>query len=76
MALYQHFKGKIYTYIGEAIHTENLENLVIYKNSDGKLFARPVEMFFGHVNQDGYCGTRFRPIRRFGLRWILSFFNR
>jgi len=52
MTKYQHYKGGIYTLITFAQHTENNEDLVIYQNKDGEVFARPHDMFFGDVEKE------------------------
>lgn len=68
---YQHFKGKTYSVVGEAKHTENGETLMIYREKNGsKLWARPSEMFFGSDPQTGRI--RFEPlftheIKRIGI---------
>ncbi len=57
---YKHFKGKdkVYEVIGEAIHTETEEILVIYKEyncnnkNEFKMFARPQKMFLEEVPED------------------------
>ena len=41
---YRHFKGNIIEVVAIAKHTETLEELVIYKNSEN-IWARPVSMF-------------------------------
>lgn len=66
MKLYRHYKNKAYKYIGEAKHSETLEDLVIYEtlyeNKLGKVWARPKEMFFDTVEVDGKTTPRFQPI--------------
>lgn len=62
MSKYQHFKGGIYEYLFTAIHSETDENLVIYKNDKGIVFARPYGMFFENVMHDGKCIPRFRAL--------------
>lgn len=47
---YKHYKGSIYTATGMATHTEDEEGLVIYKDEKGCIWARPMEMFFGYLN--------------------------
>lgn len=44
---YRHFKGNEYEVIGVAKHSENLEELVIYKAlyGEGQIWARPVSSF-------------------------------
>lgn len=53
---YKHSKsGKNYLVIGEALHTEDEEILVLYKplygreNFRKKVFARPKKMFLGEI---------------------------
>lgn len=52
--VYRHFKGGTYVVIGEALHTETDEELVIYMSTklDGKFWCRPKEMFYGYT-KDG-----------------------
>jgi hypothetical protein len=47
---YKHYKGGIYTTTGMATHTETNEGLVIYKDDKDCIWARPMEMFFGYLN--------------------------
>lgn len=63
LGLYKHFKGKIYEVIGEAKHSETLENLVVYQTKYGKkqIWARPVKIFLEKIN----VGTRHCPVPRF-----------
>lgn len=62
--LYRHFKGGIYEIITIARHTENLEELVIYRDvhNASKVFARPVAMFMSEVDHEKYpeSDERFR----------------
>ena len=44
-ALYRHFKGGLYRVCGFATHTETRETMVIYEDVEGKIWARPIEMF-------------------------------
>lgn len=60
---YRHFKGKLYRLITIARHSETLEEMVVYQTLyDGSIWVRPVEMFFGEVERDGYAGPRFKPV--------------
>lgn len=49
--MYRHFKGNIYEILGVAVHTETLENLVIYASlKDSKvIWARPLSNFLDKV---------------------------
>jgi hypothetical protein len=62
MKKYQHYKGHTYEFITEAIHSETDEKLVIYKNKDGQVFARPFNMFHEKVEKDGKLIPRFKEI--------------
>jgi len=66
---YKHYKGKKYEVIGLALHSETLEELVIYRAlydseefGHNALWARPKSMFLGTVNLDGKEIPRFRHI--------------
>lgn len=54
MKLYRHYKNKPYKYLGEAKHSETLEDLVLYEclypNETSRLWVRPKAMFEGTVN--------------------------
>ncbi len=61
---YRHYKGKEYTVIGTARHSESLEELVVYRQEYGErgLWVRPKSMFAESVEIDGTSAPRFRPI--------------
>lgn len=65
--IYRHFKGHIYKVIGTAKHSETLEELVVYVNTDNEtdLWVRPESMFVEKVTQDGKSFPRFELIREF-----------
>lgn len=71
--IYYHYKHNpkesinnfAYEVIGVAIETETEKTLVIYKplyECKHKLFARPIELFTGTVNQGTRIIPRFSPI--------------
>ena len=52
---YRHFKGKEYTALCVAKHTETDEVLVVYaSNNDGKIWARPYGEFMSEVDLEKY----------------------
>jgi hypothetical protein len=66
--IYEHYKGNRYEVVGEAIHTETQEPMVLYKAlykgnfSEGTIWARPLEMFTEIVQVDGKAMPRFRKL--------------
>ncbi|MFA6889320.1 MAG: DUF1653 domain-containing protein [Candidatus Woesearchaeota archaeon] len=64
---YRHFKGRedqLYDIIGTAIHSETLEEYVVYKALYGeqKLWIRPIKMFTEKVMHEGKEVERFKFI--------------
>lgn len=61
---YWHYKGKEYTVIGTARHSETLEEMVLYRQEYGEhgLWVRPKPMFSETVNIDGQDVPRFQPL--------------
>ena len=58
---YRHFKGGLYEVLGEAKHSESLEDLVMYKHaSENTLWVRPKKMFLEKVLVNGRKTSRFR----------------
>lgn len=65
--IYRHYKGKEYRVIGEAKHSETLEDLVLYEplyKSVSKYWVRPKNMFLEKVSVDGKQVKRFQFIKR------------
>jgi hypothetical protein len=61
---YRHFKGKEYTVLGTARHSETLEEMIVYRQEYGEhgLWVRPKQMFSETVKVDGQDVPRFRPL--------------
>ena len=66
---YRHFKGMIVEVIGVALHSETMEELVVYLHPDpvkGKgantMWVRPKEMFLEEVEKDDKKIPRFQYI--------------
>lgn len=61
---YEHYKGNKYQVLGVAIHSETLEELVIYKALYGEYltWVRPLKMFLEDVEYSGKKQVRFKYI--------------
>jgi len=61
---YQHYKGNKYEVLGIAIHSETLEEFVIYKALYGSklTWARPLKMFLENVEYNDKKQPRFKYI--------------
>jgi hypothetical protein len=59
---YRHYKGKDYTVLGVARHSETAEELVVYRQEYGDhgLWVRPKSMFLETVEDEGQQVPRFR----------------
>jgi len=67
--IYRHYKGNEYEVIGTAIHSETLEEMVIYTQlydgpdyPKGTLWVRPKKMFEEEVEVEGVPVPRFKFI--------------
>ena len=58
---YRHYKGKEYTVLGVARHSETLEDMVIYRAEYGErgIWVRPKDMFLETVSVNGETVFRF-----------------
>ena len=61
---YRHFKGGEYELICIAMHSETMEEMVVYRALYGRqgLWVRPAAMWTEHVDREEYHGPRFIPI--------------
>jgi len=61
---YRHYKGREYTVLGLARHSETLEELVVYRQEYGDrgLWVRPAAMFAETVVVDGRTTPRFARV--------------
>jgi len=64
--IYEHYKKKRYEVLGVVIHSETLEELVLYKALYGRRlkWVRPLDMFLESVEVDGEVKPRFRYLGR------------
>ena len=62
--VYRHFKGKMYQVVDVALHSETLEEYVVYRQlyGEGKMWIRPLKMFLEPVDRVKYpdCTHEFR----------------
>jgi len=62
-AIYKHYKGTKAKVVGECLHSETMEPMVIYIHlEDGASWVRPKEMFLGNVIVNGIEMERFEKI--------------
>jgi len=61
---YRHYKGKEYTVLRVALHSETQEEFVVYRQGygDHALWVRPKQMFLETVEVDGQAVPRFRYV--------------
>jgi hypothetical protein len=56
----KHYKGGLYTLIGEGLHAETDEKIVVYRSQqDGTIWVRSMDEFYGKVVVDGVTVDRF-----------------
>ncbi len=66
---YKHYKGKEYTVLHLARHSETLEELVVYRAEyfaedvgQGAIWVRPKKMFEEQIEVDGKTVERFKEV--------------
>lgn len=61
---YRHYKGNLYEVTGTAIHSETLEEMVIYRALYGNMdvWVRPASMWNDIVEINGMPVKRFEPV--------------
>ncbi len=61
---YRHYKGNLYEVTGTAIHSETLEEMVIYRALYGNMdvWVRPASMWNDIVEINGTTVKRFEPV--------------
>lgn len=62
---YRHFKGKEYEVIAKALHSETLEEMIVYKAlyGEGLVWVRPKKMFTEEVVYNDKKVKRFELIK-------------
>jgi hypothetical protein len=60
---YRHYKGNLYKVLGTAIHSESLEEMVVYERLDKSgWWVRPLKMFQESVVVNGKNVPRFELV--------------
>jgi len=63
--VYRHYKGTKVKVLGEALHSETMEPMVIYLHlEDGVMWVRPKKMFLETVIIEGKKQERFKLINQ------------
>lgn len=61
--LYRHYKGNVYQVLAIGLHTETLEELVVYKATSGdQVWIRPLKMWIETVKVNNILTSRFTLI--------------
>ncbi len=62
--VYRHFKGRYYLVLGEALHSETQEEMVVYQPLYGepRWFVRPKAMFLETLDRAGMPVARFEYV--------------
>lgn len=62
-SMYRHYKGNKYEVIAIGKHSENLEDMVVYRDlTNEKVWIRPLNMFAETIIVDGNEIDRFQEI--------------
>jgi hypothetical protein len=62
--IYQHYKGSRIKVLAEALHSETLEEMVVYLHlEDGVIWVRPKGMFLENVKVNRRSMERFKLIK-------------
>lgn len=62
--LYRHYKGNTYSVLHIGLHTETMEEMVVYRDTadDSKIWIRPLSMWNDIVEVNGKKQLRFEKI--------------
>jgi hypothetical protein len=63
--LYEHYKKNQYKVLGVVVHSESLEEMVLYQAQYGEklTWVRPLKMFFEKVEVNGKKVPRFKFVK-------------
>ncbi|HEX7983009.1 Protein of unknown function [Duganella sp. CF517] len=62
MTRFRHYKGGLYELVCEATLESDLSTMIVYRASDGSIWARPKDVFFQLIEVDGVKVQRFTPL--------------